>query len=166
MITIPRDKLDEPVLLPECRALVRILAAREGEDEVVVRYQILAATDAAAQGVTTTEKFALAPNQIGKLSILFKRAGVQERGTPAEDAAEFDPEELVGLELVVDVVHHKFQGKKGQDITVSQWPWGAYWPLGDPKVADFMRSVRGGRAAAAPAVNGAARQTVPSDDDI
>lgn len=145
MIQIPRpvaERAGEEILLPECRALVRLLSASEVDDDVFVRYQILAATNPSAVGITTSEKFATAPNQIGKLATLLKRAGVIERGTPNDETADYDPSDLAGTEMVVDIVQREVPRKDGTTYKQSQWPWGAYWRWDDHRVAEFVGAIK------------------------
>lgn len=184
MIKIPRAKdTGDDAILPACRALVHIVSAThdEGDEKLLVRYRVLAAAVSDDGGKTfrpmpevagsyATEKFPTTPGAIPRLSTLFKRLGIQDRGDPAEEAAEYDPRELIARQLVCDVQ----QSKSEKGNLYNQWPWSGVWSPDDRRegVPAFVAAVRptlvGGvmpapRTHAAAAGDGTPAAAIPDD---
>jgi hypothetical protein len=164
MAKIPRDVMEtadeSKILLPAGRYLVSILAARETEQDVTLRYQILDADHTETVGVTNTEFFSLAAGAIGKYGCVVKRVGIVDRGVEMEHA-DYDAQDLVGAVLVVDVIQREVDGKSGKYMS-SQWKWGNAWKPDHKDVAAWMSGRRvPGRAAPTPAPAQPVQQTIP-----
>lgn len=161
--------------LPPARYIVDIVSAApySSDKNLVIGYHILASVAAPqAAGRYSLESFQLDGKGLDKLSTLYKRLGIQPRGTPSEDALAFDSDDLIGKRLVVDVVIKKLERRDGSEYHVSQWDWGKYWPMDHADVADFILAVRKQRepvpplhAAPAPAVPASQASAPPAHDD-
>lgn len=177
MIEINRSKdtgdQDTTPLIPEGRHLVRITSVSdEDSDYLLVAYRVVASRARAAVGMTGSERFYLSEKAIWRLSMLFKRAGLQDRGEPADEAAAYDEQELVGQQLVVDVEH-----EVGKVRTYAKWAGGGFWPESHKDVAEFVASLSRQRGpaktqrTAAPAqrrvaTNEEMRAPVTQDDEV
>ncbi len=165
MIRIPRERdTGDDSTIPAGRALVQITSAREDADDekVLLRYRVVAMAAVTGDqkeidqlaskegdsiryslmpemaGACSTEKFPTTPGALPRLSTLFKRLGIIDRGEPTDDAAEYDLAELVGHQVVVDV-----QGKVSEKGTAyTQWGFSSTWGVNDARVAKFMRHLQ------------------------
>lgn len=176
MIKIQRHVYDENSadareLLPAGRYLVEVVAALEdpGEHHLTLRYSVLASdAPACPTGCVSDEKFYLSPAAQWRLAILLKRLGLQDRGKSTE-SAEFDPIDIVGQRLVVDVIHEQLTTQKGDPYTVHKWDKSGFRSSEDPRVAEFMAAVRVPSirqpARHIPAAPNGARQTVMAGAD-
>jgi hypothetical protein len=142
VITIPRDKTDEKVLIDEGRYLIKITNWRHDERESTldIEYQFIHGP-AGWNGKKANERFFTDPTKrsINKLAVVFKRLGAVDRGTPAEDA-NYDPMELLDKYAVVDITHREVTSEKSKtSYTVSEWAWGGVYPPDDSRVSEYMR---------------------------
>lgn len=163
MISVPlreytkEDLEGDQVLLPPGKYHVQITNAREKDEATPyldVAYRVLAGEHPAAVGSGGHEKFFLSVAAKKRLAILLKRLGHLDR---ADFSAEFsfDESDLIGQELVVEVVHDQGETKKGEKFTRSVWSFAGMWAVDDERVAGVPKARRPGgpRPAVAAAVS-------------
>lgn len=149
MITIKRDTYDhsdeDRVIIPEGRALVEIETVKEDDaDYLELRYRVKAHEDPAVVGLSSDERFYLSDRAIKRLACLLKRLGIIERGGDDADL-EFDPQDLVGADVVVDFTHEHKERKDGSTYSQHRWGFLQFWSVTDDRVKEFMAASKGGR---------------------
>src|SRR5436305_1826629 len=100
------DDLDGQTLLPEGKyhILVTSVTRKAGGDSphLSFRYQVLAGTDPAAAGLSSSERFYLTAEALGRLKILATRAGlIGEQDFGRKKTPDFS--RLAGVDLVAEV---------------------------------------------------------------
>lgn len=172
MISIPKKTYDgceaERVLIPEGAHLVEVLDV-EGNDAseyLNVKYR----TQLPAPGLEGEERFYLSQAAVKRLAILFKRAGLQDRGTDSGDSVTVDPYDLVGLQLVVQIEHEQRETKKGEQFTVSRWGYSSFWAPNHPEALKLAANLAMTRRAAPPTQRAPApppaRPAAGQDDEV
>jgi hypothetical protein len=161
--------LEGNAVLPPGRyhvAIREVFRRSDPSAHLLVKYEVLAGTNAAAVGAVSAEKLFLSDKAAKRVAILGHRLGL------IDDKAfgrriDFDSSALLGRDLVVEIINEPYEGKDGEKRVASKWNFAGFWATTDPRVKDVPRGAVTARPATPtrPAAPPGRQATLPNGTD-